>query len=85
MLRVLLAWRGDDSIEEQLAPLEQALELAELKPAEALPLIAPLLSLPDAGEVSSARCPLSFETQPRRRLRAAPGATYLAQAHKIVH
>ena len=54
MLRELLAWRGDESAEEQLAQLETRLELAGLKPAEALPLIAPLLNLPTTGEVSAA-------------------------------
>ena len=34
MLRVLLAWRGNESAEEQLAQLEARLELAGLKPAE---------------------------------------------------
>src|SRR6202043_3799697 len=37
MLRELLAWRGDESGEEQVAQLETRLELAGLKPAEALP------------------------------------------------
>jgi predicted ATPase len=46
MLRELLAWRGDASQEEQVAQLETRLKLAELKPANALPLIAPLLNLP---------------------------------------
>src|ERR1700694_5658263 len=45
MLRELLAWRGDESAEDQLTQLETRLELAGLKPAEALPLIAPLLNL----------------------------------------
>ena len=53
MLRELLAWRGDESAEEQLAQLETRLELAGLKPAEALPLIAPLLNLPIPAEVST--------------------------------
>src|SRR5580692_8285387 len=43
MLRELLAWRGDESAEEQLGQLEARLELVRLKPDEALPLIAPLL------------------------------------------
>jgi AAA ATPase domain/Adenylate and Guanylate cyclase catalytic domain len=46
MLRELLAWRGDESAEEQITQLETRLGLAGLKPAEALPLIAPLLDLP---------------------------------------
>jgi tetratricopeptide (TPR) repeat protein len=40
-----LAWRGDESAEEQLALLERSLEPAGLKPTEAIPLIAPLLNL----------------------------------------
>jgi len=45
MLRAFLAWRGDESADEQLAQLESALNLAGIKSAEALPLIAPLLNL----------------------------------------
>jgi predicted ATPase len=67
MLRESLAWRGDEPPEEQLALLETALELAELKPAEALPLIAPLLNLP-----LPAKYPLSSRSpeQQRRHLLA---------------
>ena len=54
MLREFLAWRSDESVEEQLARLEPSLELAGLKPAEALPLIAPLLNLPVPARVSTA-------------------------------
>jgi len=36
LLRELLAWRSDESVEEQLTRLEPSLELAGLKPAEAL-------------------------------------------------
>src|SRR6202163_2043000 len=68
MLRELLAWRGDESAEEQLTRLEPSLELAGLKPAEALPLIAPLLNLP----VPAKSPPLSLSPeQQRRRLLAA--------------
>ena len=66
MLRESLAWRGDESAEEQLAQLEQALELAGVKPAEALPLIAPLLSLPIPAKYPPS--PLSPEQQRRRLL-----------------
>ena len=66
MLRELLAWRGDESAEEQIAQLETRLVLAGLKPAEALPLVAPLLnlSLPAMYPPS----PLSPEQQRRRLL-----------------
>jgi class 3 adenylate cyclase/tetratricopeptide (TPR) repeat protein len=67
-LREFLAWRGDESAEEQLTQLETRLELAGLKPAEALPLIAPLLNLPLPGKYPPS--PLSPEQQ-RRRLLAA--------------
>jgi class 3 adenylate cyclase len=50
MLRDLVAWRGDGSAEEQLTQMEARLVLAGLKPAAALPLIAPLLNLPIPAE-----------------------------------
>jgi class 3 adenylate cyclase/tetratricopeptide (TPR) repeat protein len=68
MLREFLAWRGDESAEEQLGQLEARLELARLKPDEALPLIAPLLNLPLTANYPPS--PLSPEQQ-RRRLLAA--------------
>src|SRR5260370_11367982 len=66
MLRELLAWGGDESAEEQLTELETRLELAGLKPAEALPLIAPLLNLPLPAKYPPS--PLSPEQQRRRLL-----------------
>ncbi len=66
LLRELLAWRGDEPAEEQLAQLEKRLELAGLKPAEALPLIATLLKLPLPAGYSPP--PLSPEQQRRRLL-----------------
>src|SRR5260221_1992996 len=67
MLRELLAWRGDESAEEQLTQLETGLELAGLTPAEALPLIAPLLNL----AIPTTYPPLSLSAvQQRRRLLA---------------
>jgi class 3 adenylate cyclase/tetratricopeptide (TPR) repeat protein len=68
MLRELLAWRPNESAEEQLARVEPALVLAGLKPAEALPLIAPLLNLPMPAKYPAS--PLSPE-QERRRLLVA--------------
>ena len=66
MLRELRAWCSDESAEEQLAQLETRLELAGLKPAEALPLIATLLNLPIPAKYSPS--PLSPEQQRRRLL-----------------
>jgi tetratricopeptide (TPR) repeat protein len=66
MLRELLAWRGNASAEEQLAQLETRLELAGLKPAKALPLIAPLLNLPMPAKYPPS--PLSPQQQRRRLL-----------------
>ena len=66
MLHELLAWRGDESAEEQLVQLEPRLELAGLKLAEALPLIAPLLNLPLSAKYPPSS--LSPEQQRRRLL-----------------
>jgi class 3 adenylate cyclase/tetratricopeptide (TPR) repeat protein len=66
LLRDLLMWRGDESAEKALARLEQALELARVKP-EALSLIAPLLNLPIPAKYPPS--PLSPDQQ-RRRLMA---------------
>jgi len=66
MLRELLAWRGDESAEEQLTQLEARLGLAGLKPDEALPLIAPLLNLPLPAKYPPSL--LSPEQQRRRLL-----------------
>ena len=61
-------WRGAATSrrEEQLAQLESALELAGLKPAEAIPLIAPLLDLPLPAKYPPSA--LSPEQQRRRLL-----------------
>ena len=66
MLREFLSWRGDASAEEQLMQLETRLELAKLKPAEAAPLIAPLLNLPLPAKYPPS--PLSPEQQRRHLL-----------------
>ncbi len=67
MLKQALGWRGDEPAEQQLAQLESALELAGLKSAEAIPLLAPLLDMP-----LPAKYPLSSLSpeQQRRRLLA---------------
>jgi class 3 adenylate cyclase/tetratricopeptide (TPR) repeat protein len=68
LLRESLAWRGDEDAEEQFVQLKAALELAGLKPGEALPLIAPLLNLPLTQKY---RPSLLSPDQQRRRLLAA--------------
>src|SRR5262249_23709265 len=69
MLRQALAWSGEESAEQQFAQLEQALELAAVKPAEAIPVIAPLLNLPDLPQPTKyPRLLLSPEHQRRRLL-----------------
>ena len=67
MLKQALAWRGNESAEEQLALLESALELAGLEPAEAIPLLAPLLDLPLPAKYPPSSLPAE---QQRRRLLA---------------
>jgi len=65
MLREFVAWRGDESAEEQLAQLASRLKSARLKPAEAIPLIAPLMNLPLTVKYPSA---VASSQQQRRRL-----------------
>jgi predicted ATPase len=67
MLRAFLALGGDEPVAEQLAQLESALELAGLKPAEALPLISPLLNLSLPAKYPPLALP---PDQQRRRLLA---------------
>jgi class 3 adenylate cyclase/tetratricopeptide (TPR) repeat protein len=45
MLQQAFAQRGDATDEEKLSELERVLELAGLKPAEAVPLVAPILNV----------------------------------------
>ena len=66
LLQQFLGGNGDKSAEEQLAQLEPRLELAGLKPAETIPLIAPLLNLPLSDKYPP--LPLSPEQQRRRLL-----------------
>ncbi len=63
MLKQGLAWRGDESAEEQLTQLESSLILMALKPAEAVPLIAPLLNLPPPAKYP----PLALSPEQQRR------------------
>jgi class 3 adenylate cyclase/tetratricopeptide (TPR) repeat protein len=67
LLQQFLGGNGGKPAEEQLAQLEPRLELAGLKPAETIPLIAPLLNLPLSEQYPPSS--LSPEQQ-RRRLMA---------------
>ena len=66
MLKQALAWRGDEPAEQQFTQLESVLEMAGLKLAEAIPLIAPLLNLPLSAKYPPSA--LSPEQQRRRLL-----------------
>src|SRR5262249_30379289 len=67
MLKQTLGWRGDESAEDKMALLEARVELAGLRPADAVPLIGPLLDLPlQPKYLASALSP----EQQRRRLLA---------------
>jgi class 3 adenylate cyclase/tetratricopeptide (TPR) repeat protein len=66
VLQQFLGGNGDKSAEAQLAQLEPRLELAGLKPAETIPLIAALLNLPLSDKYPP--LPLSPEQQRRRLL-----------------
>jgi class 3 adenylate cyclase/tetratricopeptide (TPR) repeat protein len=66
MLKQALACRGDEPAEQQLTQLESVLELAGLKHAEAIPLLAPLLNLPPSAKYPPSA--LSPEQQRRRLL-----------------
>ncbi len=63
MLRQLLAWQRDEPAENQLAGLERSLELAGLKLAEGVRLVAPLLNMPLPQKYP----PLALSPQQRRR------------------
>ena len=65
ILKQALAWRGEQPAEQQLKQIESALERAQLKPAEALPLLAPLLNLPPSAKYPASSLP---PDQQRRRL-----------------
>jgi predicted ATPase len=66
LLHQFLGGNGDEPAEDQLTQLEPRLELAGLKPAETIPLIAPLLNLPLSDKYLP--LPLSPEQQRRRLL-----------------
>jgi class 3 adenylate cyclase/tetratricopeptide (TPR) repeat protein len=66
LLKQALGSRGDEPAERQLEQLESVLEFAGLQPAEAIPLLAPLLNLPPSTKYPPSA--LSPEQQRRRLL-----------------
>jgi class 3 adenylate cyclase/tetratricopeptide (TPR) repeat protein len=68
MLKQALGWRGDEPVEQQFTQLESVLETAGLKPADAIPLLAPLLSLPPSAKFPASSLP---PEQQRRQLLSA--------------
>src|SRR5439155_11090400 len=65
------AWRGDESAAERLQGLERALGLAGMRLPEAVPLVAPLLSLPVPAQYPPL---LASPEQQRRKLLATLAA-----------
>ncbi len=63
MLQQGFAQRGDETNEEKLSELERNLELAGLKLAEAVPLIAPMLNVP----VGEKYPPLALSSEQKRK------------------
>jgi len=63
MIQQALGWVGDDSVETRLPQLEQNLERVGLEPAEAVPILAPLLNL----QVPERYQPLQFPPEQRRK------------------
>ena len=63
MLGQALGWRGDETAEGRLLALEQSLARAGLDPAEATPLIAEMLDLPEPANSS----PIALAPEERRR------------------
>jgi predicted ATPase len=63
LLQQFLGGNGGKSAEEHLSQLEPRLELAGLKPAEAIPLLAPLLNLPLSDKYPL----LAFSPEQQRR------------------
>ncbi|HEX3409234.1 MAG TPA: AAA family ATPase, partial [Candidatus Binataceae bacterium] len=79
MLRELLALRAEEPDAEQLARLEPGLTAAGLKPAEAIPLLAPLLNL----AVPEHYPPLAMTPDQQRRRLLATLAEWVLGAARV--
>ncbi len=74
-----LGWRGDESPEERLDLLEQALEVSGVKLAEAVPLIAEMLNLP----IPQKYPPLMFAPDQKRKRQLADLAAWIVNAARL--
>src|SRR5215472_4828389 len=74
-----LAWRGDESLDERIDQLERRLELAGLKLAEAVPLIAELLTLP----IPEKYPPLTLAPDQRRKRLLANLAAWVLNTARV--
>src|SRR5207249_1730143 len=79
MLQQFLAWRGDESSDERLEGLERALDLAGMKPRDAVPLVVPILNLP----VPTRYPPLLLSPEQQRRKLLATLAAWLFGAARV--
>jgi class 3 adenylate cyclase/tetratricopeptide (TPR) repeat protein len=79
MLREFVAWRGDESAEEQLAQLASRLKSAGVKPAETIPLIAPLLNL----QLPAKYPPSSLSPEQQRRRLLATLVEWVLSAARV--
>jgi tetratricopeptide (TPR) repeat protein len=83
LLHQAFGWSADETAEQKIVQLAQALELAGLKSADAVPLVAPLLNLPVPPSYSA---PLLSTEQQRKRMLAtlATWVFGLARAQAMV-
>ena len=74
-----LGWRGDESKEERVSQLERSLELAGMKLAEAVPLIAEMLNLP----IPEKYPPLMFAPDQKRKRLLANLAAWVLNVSRL--
>src|SRR5262249_19428498 len=79
MIQQALGWGGEDAVEANLGQLDETLERIGLKPAEALPLLAPLLNLQVPEKYPP---PLLSPEQRRKRLLATLTGWLLGMARR---
>jgi class 3 adenylate cyclase/tetratricopeptide (TPR) repeat protein len=79
LIQQLLAWRSEDPAEDRMARLEQGLTVAGVSLTEAVPLLAPLLSLPMPEPYS----PPSLSPEAQRRQTFTTLAAWLCGAARV--